>query len=174
MISPAAKARIEGLIGSAKEEGATLLLDGRGASVQDYPDGNWVNPTIIKDVTTDMQCYKEEIFGPALVTLKAKTLDEAIDIINKNPYGNGGAIFTSSGATARKFQAEADIGQLGINVPIPVPLPHFSFTGSRASFVGSNNFFGKSGVHFYTQIKTVTASWKGQEQVQAVMPTSKD
>jgi len=174
VISPAAKARIEGLIGSAEEEGATLVMDGRNASVEDYPNGNWVSPTIISDVTTDMQCYKEEIFGPALVILKAKTLDEAIEIINNNPYGNGGAIFTSSGATARKFQTEADIGQLGINVPIPVPLPHFSFTGSRASFIGSNNFFGKGGVHFYTQIKTITASWKGQEQMQTVMPTSKD
>jgi len=174
VISPAAKARIEGLIGSAEQEGATILLDGRKATVEDYPDGNWVKPTIIKDVTTSMQCYKEEIFGPALVCLKAKTLDEAIDIINKNPYGNGGAIFTSNGATARQFQAEADIGQLGINVPIPVPLPHFSFTGSRASFVGSNNFFGKAGVHFYTQIKTVTASWKTEAKLQTVMPTSKD
>lgn len=174
VISPAAKARIEGLIASSKEQGATLVLDGRDAKVEGYPDGNFVAPTIISDVTVDMDCYKQEIFGPALVVLKADTLDEAITIINKNPYGNGTAIFTESGAHARKFQQDVDCGQVGINVPIPVPLPHFSFTGSRASFVGSTNFYGKSGVQFYTQVKTVTASWKKQEVLSAAMPTSKD
>merc|ERR1719326_1137026 len=106
--------------------------------------------------------------------MKADTLEDAIEIINANPYGNGTAIFTQSGANARKFQQDVDCGQVGINVPIPVPLPHFSFTGSRASFVGSVNFYGRSGVQFYTQIKTVTASWKLQKTLTAVMPTSKD
>mmetsp|Transcript_88287 Transcript_88287/g.258065 ORF Transcript_88287/g.258065 Transcript_88287/m.258065 type:complete len:522 (+) Transcript_88287:50-1615(+) len=174
VISPAAKARIEGLITSAQQEGARVVLDGRSASVAGYPDGNFVAPTVIADVTTDMECYKQEIFGPVLVILKAETLDDAISIVNKNPFGNGTAIFTGSGANARRFQMDVDCGQVGINVPIPVPLPHFSFTGSRASFVGSTNFYGKSGVQFYTQVKTVTASWKAEDQLRTVMPTSKD
>merc|ERR1711957_862343 len=96
VISPAAKVRIEGLIASAKEQGATIVLDGRGAKVDGYPEGNFVGPTIVSDVTVDMDCYKQEIFGPALVILKADTLDDAIEIINANPYGNGTAIFTES------------------------------------------------------------------------------
>jgi len=174
VISPAAKARIESLIASGEEEGARVVLDGRGATVEDYPNGNFVGPTILADATPDMQCYKQEIFGPVLVTLKAESLDEAIQIINRNPFGNGTAIFTNSGASARRFQMDVDCGQVGINVPIPVPLPHFSFTGSRASFVGSTNFYGKSGVQFYTQVKTVTSSWKSEDKLQTVMPTSKD
>merc|ERR1711972_18596 len=174
VISPAAKSRIEGLIASGQQQGASLVLDGRNAKVEGYEKGNFVGPTIISDVTTEMDCYKQEIFGPALVILKADTLDDAIEIINKNPYGSGTAIFTESGANARKFQQDVDCGQVGINVPIPVPLPHFSFTGSRASFVGSTNFYGKSGVQFYTQVKTVTASWKKQKVLSAAMPTSKD
>jgi len=119
-----------------------------------------------------MECYTEEIFGPVLICMKAETLDDAISITNNNPYGNGTAIFTRSGAAARKFQHEVDVGQVGINVPIPVPLPFFSFTGSRGSFVGATNFYGKTAVHFYTQIKTITSSWKDEDIVgaQTVMP----
>jgi len=90
-----------------------------------------------------MTCYKEEIFGPVLVSMEVDTLDDAIKVINENPYGNGTAIFTTNGATARKFTSEIDVGQVGINVPIPVPLPMFSFTGSRGSFLGDTNFYGK-------------------------------
>jgi len=107
-----------------------------------------------------MEIYREEVFGPVLICLEVDSLDEAIKIINKNPYGNGTAIFTRSGAAARKFQHEVDCGQIGINVPIPVPLPFFSFTGSRASIRGDLNFYGKTGVHFYTALKTITSSWK--------------
>eukprot|EP00954_Amorphochlora_amoebiformis_P014776 1155702-Amorphochlora_amoeboformis.AAC.1 len=92
--------------------------------------------------------------------MRADSLEEAISITNNNPYGNGCAIFTQSGAAARKYVSEIDAGQVGVNLPIPVPLPMFSFTGSRKSFVGANNFYGKSGVQFYTQIKTVTSNWK--------------
>lgn len=91
-----------------------------------------------------MKCYQEEIFGPVLVTLSVDTLDDAINVINNNRYGNGTAIFTTNGATARKFTQEIDVGQIGVNVPIPVPLPMFSFTGSRGSFLGDNNFYGKA------------------------------
>ena len=106
-----------------------------------------------------MKCYHEEIFGPVLVTLNVDTLDEAIELINSNRYGNGVAVFTNSGATATKFQREIEAGQVGINTPIPVPLPMFSFTGNKGSIAGNSGhyFYGKSGINFYTQLKTVTA-----------------
>lgn len=114
-----------------------------------------------------MRCYREEIFGPVLVCLNVDSLDEAIELINENEYGNGTAIFTSSGATAGKFQKEIEAGQVGINVPIPVPLPMFSFTGNKKSVAGggANTFYGKPGLHFYTQQKTVTSFWKSEDAV---------
>ena len=117
MISPAARERIEGLIASCEQQGGKILLDGRGAKAEGYPEGNWVGPTIL-EATTEMDCYNQEIFGPCLTVVKAKTLDEAIELINKNKYGNGAAIFTQSGATARKFERTIQAGQIGINVPI--------------------------------------------------------
>lgn len=116
VISSQAKERIEGLIASAEKEGATILLDGRGQKPEKYPNGNWVGPTIIANVTKDMTCYKEEIFGPVLVCMNEASLDDAIDLINANEYGNGVAIFTRSGATAAKFQKNIEAGQVGINV----------------------------------------------------------
>ena len=117
VISPAARDRIEGLIASCEQQGGKILLDGRSAKVDGYPDGNWVGPSIL-EATTEMDCYNQEIFGPCLTIVKAKTLDEAISLINKNKYGNGAAIFTQSGATARKFERTIEAGQIGINVPI--------------------------------------------------------
>ena len=107
-----------------------------------------------------MTCYTEEIFGPVLVCLEVDTLEEAIQLTNSNPYGNGTAIFTTNGSAARKYQYEIDVGQVGINLPIPVPLPMFSFTGSRNSFLGSTHFYGKTGVDFFTQWKTITSNWR--------------
>jgi len=173
VVSKKAKARIEGLIESAKAEGATILLDGRGVKVPKYPNGNFIGPTIITNVTPSMKCYTEEIFGPVLVCLTVDTFDEAIQLTNSNMYGNGCAIFTRCGAAARKYQHEIDVGQVGINLPIPVPLPFFSFTGSRGSFAGSSNFYGKAGVHFYTQTKTITSMWREadiNEGVRTSMP----
>jgi len=160
VISPQSKERIENLLQSAVDEGAELMLDGRGANVAEYPDGNFCGASIITNMNTNMKAYKEEIFGPVLCVINVDTLDEAIDIINANPYGNGTAIFTNNGATARKFTAEIDVGQVGVNVPIPVPLPMMSFTGSRGSFLGDSHFYGKQGLHFYTQTKTVTSLWR--------------
>ncbi|GAB6027771.1 hypothetical protein CHUAL_002007 [Chamberlinius hualienensis] len=160
VISPAAKQRISELVDSGIAEGAKCVLDGRNVKVPKYEKGNFIGPTVLTDVKTNMKCYKEEIFGPVLVVLTVDTLDDAVKIINKNPYGNGTAIFTTNGATARKFTQDADVGQIGVNVPIPVPLPMFSFTGSRGSFLGDSNFYGKSGINFYTQIKTVTQLWR--------------
>lgn len=160
VISPAAKDRICGLVEKGIQEGANCILDGRKIVVPGYEKGNFVGPTILTDVKPNMTCYTEEIFGPVLVTMTVDTLDEAIDVINNNMYGNGTAIFTTNGATARKFTNDIDVGQVGINVPIPVPLPMFSFTGSRGSFRGDTNFYGKAGINFYTQLKTVTQMWR--------------
>merc|ERR1712044_24583 len=114
-------------------------------------------------MSKSMTAYVNEIFGPVLCVVNVDTLDEAIELINANPYGNGTAIFTTNGATARKYTQEIDVGQVGVNVPIPVPLPMFSFTGSRGSFRGDQNFYGKQGIQFYTQIKTVTSMWRAED-----------
>ena len=158
-ISVAARERILGYIAAGKEEGARCVLDGSECRVDGYPDGNWVGPTLFADVTPDMSIYRDEIFGPVLVTLAADTLDDAIELINASPFGNGVSLFTSSGANARKFQHEIGVGQVGINVPIPVPLPFFSFTGWKDSFFGDLHAYGKQAVRFYTETKTVTARW---------------
>ncbi|MEN5061335.1 CoA-acylating methylmalonate-semialdehyde dehydrogenase [Luteimonas sp. TWI1416] len=164
VISCAARERIEALIASGIEEGATLELDGRNPQMGgDYAKGNFVGPTIFSGVKPGMRIYDEEIFGPVLVILAAESLDEAIALVNANPNGNGVAVFTQSGAAARKFQEEIDVGQVGINVPIPVPVPLFSFTGSRASKLGDLGPYGKQVVTFYTQTKTVTARWFDDE-----------
>ncbi|WP_296245264.1 MULTISPECIES: CoA-acylating methylmalonate-semialdehyde dehydrogenase [unclassified Psychrobacter] len=171
LISPAAKARVEHLIGTGVEEGASLLLDGRGITVNGYEQGNFVGPTIFDNVTSDMQIYKEEIFGPVLCIMRADSLDEAIELLNANPHGNGTAIFTQSGAAAHKFQQDIQVGQIGINLPIPVPLPMFSFSGSRASKLGDLGPYGKQAVQFYTQTKTVTARWFDDEASRSVNTT---
>ena len=171
LISPAAKARVEHLIGTGVEEGASLILDGRGITVEGYEQGNFVGPTIFDNVTADMQIYKEEIFGPVLCIMRAASLDEAIELLNANPHGNGTAIFTQSGAAAHKFQQDIQVGQIGINLPIPVPLPMFSFSGSRASKLGDLGPYGKQAVQFYTQTKTVTARWFDDEASRGVNTT---
>ncbi|AXI59631.1 MULTISPECIES: CoA-acylating methylmalonate-semialdehyde dehydrogenase [Pseudomonas] len=165
VISKKAKARILDLIESGIKEGAKLELDGRDISVPGYEKGNFVGPTLFSGVTTDMQIYTQEIFGPVLVVLEVDTLDQAIALVNANPFGNGTGLFTQSGAAARKFQTEIDVGQVGINIPIPVPVPFFSFTGSRGSKLGDLGPYGKQVVQFYTQTKTVTARWFDDDSV---------
>jgi len=159
LISRAALERAERLIASAEAEGATLLLDGRGYTVEGYPNGNWIGPTLIDNVTEDMTCYKEEIFGPVLSIMHVETLDEAIALVNRNPYGNGTSIFTDSGAAARKYRYNTEVGQVGVNLPIPVPLPFFSFTGGKGSFYGDLHPYGKQAVRFYTETRTVIERW---------------
>lgn len=168
-----AKKRIESLIKSAEEEGASILLDGRGVEVEGYPNGYYVGPTIISDIDAKHTAYQEEIFGPVLNVVKVDTLDDAIEFTNQNPWGNGCAVFTQSGAAARKFQHEIDCGQVGINLPIPVPVSQFAFTGSRASIRGSSHFNGKSAINFYTSVKSVTSNWsfaKDQKKWGTSMP----
>lgn len=159
LIRPEAKKRVSKYIERGLEQGAKLELDGRGVVVPGYEKGNFLGPTIFSGVTPDMDIYVNEIFGPVLSVVKVDNLDEAIAFINKNPYGNGTAIFTSSGAAAHKFKNEIDIGQVGVNLPIPVPLPFFSFTGSRGSKLGDLGPYGKQAVQFYTQTKTVIERW---------------
>ncbi|WLI46847.1 CoA-acylating methylmalonate-semialdehyde dehydrogenase [Pseudomonas beijingensis] len=165
VISKRAKARILELIESGVKAGAKLELDGRDISVPGFEQGNFVGPTLFSGVTTDMRIYTEEIFGPVLVVLEVDTLDQAIALVNANPFGNGTGLFTQSGAAARKFQSEIDVGQVGINIPIPVPVPFFSFTGSRGSKLGDLGPYGKQVVQFYTQTKTVTARWFDDDSV---------
>lgn len=159
VISKKAKARVLDLINSGVEQGATLLLDGREVEVLGYENGNFVGQTIFSNVTTDMRIYNEEIFGPVLAIICVDTLEEAIALVNANPFGNGVGLFTQNGATARTFQNEINIGQVGINIPIPVPVPFFSFTGSRGSKLGDLGPYGKQVVQFYTQTKTITSRW---------------
>ncbi len=159
VISRQAKERIEGFIAEGVKEGARLELDGRNPRIPGYEKGNFIAPTIFSGVKADHQIYRHEIFGPVLLLVSVDSLDEAIALINANPYGNGTGIFTQSGAAARKFQNEIDVGQVGINVPIPVPVPYFSFSGSRGSKLGDLGPYGKQAVQFYTQVKTVTARW---------------
>ena len=159
VVSKSAKHRILGLVEEGIKEGAKLELDGRGIKVPGYEKGNFIGPTIFSAVTPAMKIYTTEIFGPVMVIVGVNSLDEAIALINNNPFGNGTGIFTQSGAVARKFQNEIDVGQVGINVPIPVPVPFFSFTGSRGSKLGDLGPYGKQVVQFYTQTKTVTSRW---------------
>jgi malonate-semialdehyde dehydrogenase (acetylating)/methylmalonate-semialdehyde dehydrogenase len=172
VVSCSALDRISSLIASGVEQGATLELDGRNPEVAGYAQGNFIGPTIFSDVTTEMAIYREEIFGPVLCVLHADTLNDAIELINANPNGNGTALFTRSGAAARHFQEEIDVGQVGINVPIPVPVPLFSFSGSRASKLGDLGPYGKQVVQFYTQTKTITERWFDEDEVSGPVNTT--
>jgi malonate-semialdehyde dehydrogenase (acetylating)/methylmalonate-semialdehyde dehydrogenase len=159
VVSKSARQRILGLVEDGIREGAKLELDGRSIKVPGYERGNFIGPTIFSAVTPDMKIYTTEIFGPVMVIVAVKDLEQAITLVNNNPFGNGTGIFTQSGAAARKFQSEIDVGQVGINVPIPVPVPIFSFTGSRGSKLGDLGPYGKQALQFYTQTKTVTTRW---------------
>lgn len=172
LVNKYAKIRALALIDSGVAQGAKLLLDGRQCKVPGYEEGNFIGPTIFADVKPGMDIYDQEIFAPVLDIVCIDTLDEAITFINNNPNGNGTSIFTSSGWSARKFQNEIDVGQVGINVPIPVPVAYFSFTGSRASKLGDLGPNGKQAVFFWTQTKTVTARWFDDSSVSTGVNTT--
>jgi malonate-semialdehyde dehydrogenase (acetylating) / methylmalonate-semialdehyde dehydrogenase len=159
VITAAARERIVGLIGTGADQGAELAVDGRGLSVAGHEEGFFVGPTLIDRVRPEMDVYREEIFGPVLSVVRAGTVDEAIALINANPYGNGTAIFTSSGEAARRFQREVNVGMIGINVPIPVPMAYYSFGGWKDSLFGDKHVHGPEGVSFYTRAKVVTSRW---------------
>ena len=159
VVTPEARDRIVGLIGSGERQGARLALDGRVIAVDGHEDGFFVGPTVIDQVTPDMDVYREEIFGPVLSVVRMDDVDAAIALINANPYGNGTAIFTSSGEAARRFQRGVRVGMIGVNVPIPVPMAYYSFGGWKDSLFGEHHIHGPEGVSFYTRAKVVTARW---------------
>jgi acyl-CoA reductase-like NAD-dependent aldehyde dehydrogenase len=155
-----------------EQAGATLVADGRGLKVTGHEDGFFVGPCLFDHVTADIDIYTDEIFGPVLVVLRAGTFAEAIDIVNANPYGNGTAIFTSSGRAAKKFQRNVQVGMIGINVPIPVPMAFYSFGGWKDSLFGDTHIHGPEGIRFYTRAKAITSRWpdaKYQEHHRAHM-----
>eukprot|EP00928_Gymnodinium_smaydae_P041802 TRINITY_DN28247_c0_g3_i1.p1 TRINITY_DN28247_c0_g3~~TRINITY_DN28247_c0_g3_i1.p1 ORF type:complete len:537 (+),score=92.99 TRINITY_DN28247_c0_g3_i1:61-1671(+) len=167
VISARAKERIEQLIQKGVDQGAQLLLDGRNPSVPaGYENGYFVGPSVFSKVQKGMDIYDQEIFGPVLSCIEMDSYDEAIAFVNANQYGNGTAVFTRSGSAARKYVNEIEAGQVGVNVPIPVPLPMFSFTGNKRSILGDLNFYGSAGMQFYTQLKTVTSSWRPEDYVE--------
>jgi malonate-semialdehyde dehydrogenase (acetylating)/methylmalonate-semialdehyde dehydrogenase len=151
--------KVAGYVDQGVKEGAELVLDGRGLRVAGSEQGFFLGPTLFDRVRPEMAIYRDEIFGPVLVVLRAATLDEAIALVNANPYGNGTAIFTRDGGAARRFQNEIEVGMVGINVPIPVPMAFFSFGGWKASLFGDLHVHGPDGVRFYTRGKVVTARW---------------
>ncbi|WP_353472367.1 CoA-acylating methylmalonate-semialdehyde dehydrogenase [Salipiger sp. H15] len=159
VITAAAKARIDGLVSSGVEQGASLVIDGRDFSLQGYEDGFFVGPSLFDNVTPDMDIYKEEIFGPVLSTVRAGSYEEALELVIDNPYGNGTAIYTADGDTARDFAHRVNVGMVGINFPIPVPLSYHTFGGWKKSAFGDLNQYGPDAFRFYTKTKTVTARW---------------
>ncbi|MEM6666346.1 MAG: CoA-acylating methylmalonate-semialdehyde dehydrogenase [Pseudomonadota bacterium] len=159
VITGAAKERIHALIDAGVEEGADLVVDGRGFSLQGYEDGFFLGGSLFDRVTPDMRIYREEIFGPVLSVLRADSYREAVDLINAHEYGNGTAIFTRDGDAARAFADEVEVGMVGVNVPIPVPVAYHSFGGWKRSLFGDHSIYGPEGVRFYTRLKTVTTRW---------------
>ncbi len=159
LISAAHLERVRGYISRGVEEGARMVQDGRDVVVPGYEHGFFLGPTLFDRVVPEMTIYRDEIFGPVLVVLRADNLEEAIALVNDNPYGNGTAIFTRSGAAARRFQNEVTVGMVGINVPIPVPAAYFAFGGWRQSLFGDLHMHGMDGVRFYTRGKVVTSRW---------------
>jgi len=151
--------KILGYIDSGVAQGADLVVDGRGFSLQGYENGYFVGGTLFDNVTRDMTIYKEEIFGPVLSVVRAKDYAEAVDLINTHEYGNGTAIFTRDGDAAREFADKIEVGMVGVNVPIPVPVAYHSFGGWKRSLFGDHSIYGPEGVHFYTRLKTVTTRW---------------
>jgi malonate-semialdehyde dehydrogenase (acetylating)/methylmalonate-semialdehyde dehydrogenase len=151
--------RVRGYVDAGVSEGALLVADGRDLVVAGHEDGFFLGPTLFDQVTPDMSIYTDEIFGPVLSTVRMEHFEDAIRLINENPYGNGTAIFTNDGGAARKFQQEIQVGMVGINVPIPVPLSFYSFGGWKGSIFGSHAIYGPEGVHFYTRQKVIISRW---------------
>ncbi|KQX72603.1 MULTISPECIES: CoA-acylating methylmalonate-semialdehyde dehydrogenase [Aeromicrobium] len=159
VVTKASRDRIVDYIGQGEAAGATVVVDGRDLVVDEYEEGFFVGPSLLDQVTPDMSVYTDEIFGPVLTVLRVPTLDAAIELINSNPYGNGTAVFTSSGEVARTFQRKVHVGMIGINVPVPVPMAFHSFGGWKDSLFGDHHIHGPEGVRFYTQAKVVTTRW---------------
>ena len=159
VVTPEHKARVEGWIDTAEKEGAEVVIDGRGFSLQGHENGFFVGPTLLDRVTTDMESYKEEIFGPVLQIVRAKDFEDAVRLPSEHQYGNGVAIFTRNGHAAREFASRVNVGMVGINVPIPVPVSYHSFGGWKRSGFGDIDQYGMEGLKFWTKAKKVTQRW---------------
>ncbi|MGW2328276.1 CoA-acylating methylmalonate-semialdehyde dehydrogenase [Streptomyces sp. NPDC001700] len=162
LVTQAARERVENAVGTAATQGATVVVDGRGLKLDGHPEyagGFFTGPSLLDHVTAGMDAYREELFGPVLAVVRVDTLDEAIDLINANPYGNGTALFTGSGEAARRFQRRVKVGMIGVNVPVPVPMSYYSFGGWKDSLIGDSPIHGPEGIRFYTRPKVVTSRW---------------
>jgi malonate-semialdehyde dehydrogenase (acetylating)/methylmalonate-semialdehyde dehydrogenase len=150
--------RVAGYLDSGPAQGARLVVDGR-KDASFGGDGFFLGASLLDDVTSEMDCYRDEIFGPVLGVVRVDTYAQALALVNDNPYGNGTAIFTRDGGAARQFQFDCNVGMVGINVPIPVPVAYYSFGGWKASLFGDTHMYGPEGINFYTRAKVVTARW---------------
>ncbi|MFI8849749.1 CoA-acylating methylmalonate-semialdehyde dehydrogenase [Streptomyces sp. NPDC053499] len=159
LVTKAAQERVENAVGTAAAQGATVVVDGRGLKVDGHENGFFTGPSLLDHVTAEMDAYQQELFGPVLAVVRVDTLDEAIELINANPYGNGTALFTASGEAARRFQRKIEVGMIGVNVPVPVPMSYYSFGGWKDSLIGDSPIHGPEGVRFYTRPKVVTTRW---------------
>jgi malonate-semialdehyde dehydrogenase (acetylating) / methylmalonate-semialdehyde dehydrogenase len=159
LITGAHRDRVAGYIDAGRDAGADVVVDGRGVEPDGAADGFWLGPTLLDRVTPEMSVYTDEIFGPVLSVLRVGSYEEALDLINANPYGNGTAIFTNDGGAARRFGNEVEVGMVGINVPIPVPVGYHSFGGWKNSLFGDSHAYGPDGVHFFTRTKAITTRW---------------
>jgi malonate-semialdehyde dehydrogenase (acetylating)/methylmalonate-semialdehyde dehydrogenase len=168
-------AKVKSYVDIGVAEGAKLVVDGRGLKLQGYENGYYMGGCLFDDVTPDMRIYKEEIFGPVLSVVRANSFDAALKLVNDHEYGNGTAIFTRDGDSARTFQHQVQAGMVGVNVPIPVPMAFHSFGGWKRSIFGDRNAYGPEGVGFYTKLKTTTARWPTglRSGAEFVMPTMK-
>jgi len=159
LVTKAHRDKVASYIDAGEADGAKIVVDGRNVKADGEQDGFWLGPTLIDQVTPEMSIYTDEIFGPVLSVLRVESYDEAMDLVNSNPYGNGTAIFTNDGGAARRFQNEVQVGMVGINVPIPVPMAYYSFGGWKASLFGDSHAHGMDGVQFFTRQKAITSRW---------------
>jgi malonate-semialdehyde dehydrogenase (acetylating)/methylmalonate-semialdehyde dehydrogenase len=159
LVTKAHRDKVASYIDAGESDGAKIVVDGRNVQANGGQDGFWLGPTLIDHVTPEMSVYTDEIFGPVLSVVRVETYDEALQLINDNPYGNGTAIFTNDGGAARRFQNEVQVGMVGINVPIPVPMAYYSFGGWKASLFGDTHAHGMDGVQFFTRGKAITSRW---------------
>jgi len=159
LVTEAHRDKVVGYIEIAEQDGATLVVDGRGIQIDGDSNGFWLGPTLVDNVPTTSRAYTEEIFGPVLSIVRVQSYEEGVDLINDGAFGNGTAIFTNDGGAARRFQNEIEVGMIGINVPIPVPVAYFSFGGWKSSLFGDTKAHGAEGVHFFTRGKAITSRW---------------
>jgi malonate-semialdehyde dehydrogenase (acetylating)/methylmalonate-semialdehyde dehydrogenase len=159
LVTRAHRDRVASYVDAGVSAGASLVVDGRGLAVDGAAEGFWLGPTLFDQVTPDMSIYTDEIFGPVLSVVRVPSYDEALELVNSNPYGNGTAIFTNDGGAARRYQNEVEVGMVGVNVPIPVPVGYYSFGGWKDSLFGDTHAYGPHGIHFYTRAKVITNRW---------------